>query len=173
MKIKLRYPTLNDLEELKVACLHPWALEWGFVHYFDSILNRDCEKLTDFLPPMANGIGIPAEHVPCTFMFAFNGHNKILGRVSIRHELTEHLENYGGHVGYGVLPEYRNRGVATEILRQSLEICKNDIGLSEVLITCDDDNLGSIKTIEKNAGTFIDKVSQEDGQLTRRYKIQL
>jgi predicted acetyltransferase len=164
---------LTDLVELKIACLHPWSIEWGFVHYFDSILNRDCEKLIDFLPPLAKGIGIPPEHVPCTFLFAFNSDNQIVGRVSIRHHLTEHLEKYGGHIGYGVMPGYRNQGVATEILKQSLEICKKSLGLNEVLVTCDDDNFGSIRTIEKNDGTFIDKVSGEDGQLTRRYKVQL
>ncbi len=172
MNIQLRYPSLSDLEELKKACLHPWSLEWGFVHYFDSLLGRDCEKLIDFLPPLARGVGIDQGHVPCTFLFAFSETKEILGRVSIRHFLTPQLETFGGHIGYGVIPEHRNKGVASEILKKSLEIARSDLGLKEVLLTCDDTNQGSIRTIEKNNGVLIDRVTQPDtGVVSRRYKI--
>jgi predicted acetyltransferase len=88
--------------------------------------------------------------VPSTFLVAeVNG--EIVGRTSIRHQLNEFLLREGGHIGYSVLPAHRRRGYATEILRQSLIIARS-IGIDRVLVTCDNDNAGSIKAIEANGG---------------------
>ena len=65
----------------------------------------------------------------------------------IRHELNEFLLKIGGHIGYGVVPEKRRKGYATSMLQKSLSYAKN-IPLDKVLITCDEDNFGSIKVIE-------------------------
>ena len=108
--------------------------------------------------------------VPNPFLFAFAG-PRIVGRVSIRHELNEFLLRIGGHIGYTVVPEFRRQGYATEILRQSLEIVRLRFGLSRVLVTCDDDNLGSIRTIEKNGGVLENLVSGPDLKPKRRYWI--
>ena len=60
----------------------------------------------------------------------------------------------GGHIGYAVVPKFRGQGIATEILKQSLDYCKeNNVQTAgKVLVTCDDDNIGSVKTIENNGG---------------------
>jgi predicted acetyltransferase len=109
--------------------------------------------------------------VPETFLFAFVG-KCIVGRVSIRHTLTPFLERFGGHIGYVVVPEYRRQGYATAILRQSLEVARQKLGLTRVLLTCDDDNVGSIRTIEKNGGVLESVVSEPDGgKCKRRYWI--
>lgn len=80
---------------------------------------------------------------------------RIVGRVSIRHQLNDLLLNVGGHVGYGVVPSRRREGFATEILKESLVYIKKELPqLNKALLTCDDSNLGSIKTIEKNGGVF-------------------
>ena len=113
------------------------------------------------------GENLPANHVPATFLFAFVG-GRIVGRVSIRHALTAYLEQVGGHIGYVVVPEYRRRGHATEILRQALQIARDRLGLPRVLVTCDDDNIGSIKTIEKNGGVLETIVSDPGGGIPKR-----
>jgi predicted acetyltransferase len=66
---------------------------------------------------------MPADRVPATFLVA-DVDGAIVGRVSIRHELNDHLTHFGGHIGYGVRPAHRRRGYATEILRQSLVIAR-------------------------------------------------
>jgi predicted acetyltransferase len=106
--------------------------------------------------------------VPATFLIAENDGN-LVGRTSIRHELNDFLMSVGGHIGYGVRPSYRRQGFATEILRQSLTYI-HGLGVAEVLVTCDEENLGSIKVIESQGGILENKV-ESDGTLKRRYWI--
>ncbi len=66
------------------------------------------------------------------------------------------------HIGYVVVPELRRRGYATAILRRSLEIAYRSLGIAPVLLTCDDDNVASIRTIEKNGGVLENVVTGPD-----------
>jgi predicted acetyltransferase len=50
-----------------------------------------------------------------------------------------------------VRPGFRRRGYATAILGQSLAVASS-IGLERVLVTCDDDNVGSAKVATFAAG---------------------
>lgn len=101
---------------------------------------------------------------------------KFIGVINIRTELTPRLLNYGGHIGYAVNPRYWKQGYGTKILELGLLRAK-ELGIKDkVLITCDDDNIGSYKIIEKNGGILENKIENEDmGEkfLTRRYWIKL
>ena len=102
--------------------------------------------------------------------------DKFIGIIHIRTELNPALLNIGGHIGYGVNPKYWRQGYGTELLRIGLikikELTKDD----RVLITCDDNNIGSAKVIENNGGVLENKVINHDefGEvLTRRYWIKI
>lgn len=72
-----------------------------------------------------NGINIPETWVPDSTYWLVTDENKIVGAVNIRHSLTEHLFNAGGHIGYGIRPSERRKGYATKLLKLSLEKRRN------------------------------------------------
>lgn len=117
-----------------------------------------------------HGIDLPSDHVPATFLAAVVK-DKLVGRVSIRHELNEFLNNFGGHIGYGVRPAYRRRGYASEILTQALIIARAQ-GIERVLITCDQHNTASAKIIEAHGGVLQDVRPDPEGPPKRRYWIE-
>ena len=94
-----------------------------------------------------------------------------IGEISVRHRLNEALERYGGHIGYGVRFSEWNKGFGTLMLHLALGEAKK-LGLSKILITCDDTNIGSARVMEKNGFVLFDKIENTlEGRtfLTRRY----
>jgi predicted acetyltransferase len=90
--------------------------------------------------------------VPVTELWFVDG-TDYLGTVIIRHRLTPALEREGGHIGYHVVPGQRRRGHATQMLAQAKPVCQQ-LGLTEILVTCAEDNLASRRVIEANGGTL-------------------
>jgi len=169
VELELRLPEASEEPELTRAIDAVRPDLRAFIHYEEAGL--PFASLVLFLAQQARGENVPSGFVPSTFLFAFVG-PRIVGRVSIRHELNEPLRRLGGHIGYFVLPEFRRRGMATAILRQALGIARVRLGISRVLVTCDDDNVGSIRTIEKNGGVLEDVVTAPDlARPKRRYWI--
>ena len=100
------------------------------------------------------GVDVPKGWVPATFLVA-EVDGQVVGRVSIRHQLNPYLAEVAGHIGIGVLPDFRRRGYATAILRQSLAVAATT-GLARLLVTCDAKNVGSINVIENCGGVLED-----------------
>jgi predicted acetyltransferase len=90
--------------------------------------------------------------------------NLVVAHCDIRHPLTPKLEVYGGHIGYHVRPDYRNRGIATYTLRQGLEVLAGK-GVTEALVICGHDNAASIRVIEKCGARLIEDT------MRRRYLV--
>ena len=106
-----------------------------------------------------------------TFWLVRNG--RILGRSKLRHWLTPELEHEGGHIGYDIRPSERRKGYGTMILKLTLEKAR-DLGLRRVLLTCDSENIGSARIIEKNGGKLSgDAVSNRSGMLISQYWIEI
>ncbi len=113
------------------------------------------------------GEGLVPGLVPWTDRFGFLD-GVLVGRVSVRHELTDDLRRYGGHIGYGVRPALRRRGHATELLRAGLRIAA-ELGIDRALLTCADTNVASIRVIERCGGTLEDLVEVPGRPRSRRY----
>lgn len=96
----------------------------------------------------------PQGYVPFTELWLVEG-DEYLGRVSLRHELTDALLTWGGHIGYAVRPSARRRGHASAALRGMLAVAA-ERGIDPVLVTCDVDNVGSRRVIEGAGGEYDD-----------------
>ena len=119
------------------------------------------------------GIDLPDRWVPYSQFWLIRDDNVILGVSGLRHKLNKALRFFGGNIGYKIRPAQRRNGYGTTILKLTLNKAKL-LGLSRVLITCDDDNVASAKIIEANGGVLKDKTDRhEPGKLTRRYWIKL
>lgn len=142
--------------------LMPWVLNLDYTDFPQMV-----KKLKDY----SNGKGVEESFVEHSTYWLVDEDNTILGVVNIRHRLNRTLMNRGGHVGYGIRPSYRKKGLATELLRLTLEIVKN-MGLNKILLTCNKNNIGSAKTIKNNGGV-LESEGYKNGKIIQRYWIYL
>jgi len=94
----------------------------------------------------------PESFVPGTTLWWTDG-DDYLGRVAIRHRLTPWLREFGGHIGYWIRPSARRQGHAGAAFRAGLPVAY-ELGIDPVLVTCDEDNVGSRRIIEAAGGRF-------------------
>ena len=106
-----------------------------------------------------------------TFFCLDEDRDIVVGAVNIRHYLNEALLISGGHIGDGVRPSERGKGVATEMIGLALEECKR-LGIYKVLMVCDKDNTASAKSIMNNGGVLENELEFE-GVIEQRYWINL
>lgn len=95
----------------------------------------------------------------------------VVGSISLRYALNDFLLLAAGHIGYGVRPSARGRGVAGWALGEVLATARRR-DLESVLITCVVDNTASARVIEKQGGVLEDVRDTPAGP-RRRYWITL
>ena len=103
------------------------------------------------LAAFASGALPPGGRVPSTTLWLVDG-NEYLGRISIRHRLTDLLRIYGGHIGYDIRPSRRGQGLGGLMLRAALPHA-HALGIDPAMLTCDVDNQASWRMIERCGGT--------------------
>ena len=92
---------------------------------------------------------------------------QVLGGIALRHKFND----VTGHIGYGVRPSARRRGLASWALGEMLGEARA-LGLDRVLILCLADNVASAYTIERNGGVLEGIRNTEHGPV-KRYWIAL
>lgn len=110
----------------------------------------DIKEYLDYLEMMEKDP--PRLLVPATVFFLTDG-KKILGAIDIRHFLNSGLARYGGHIGYGVRPSRRGKGLAVQMVKLAMPFMRS-IGLEKVMICCKKDNGASAKTIINCGGVL-------------------
>ena len=139
-----------------------------FAFAFDYAPGQDFAAYLATLDDHRLGRNLRAGKVAASFEVGVLG-ARIVARLSVRHALNDFLLQQGGHIGYGVLPEFRGRGFATAALQRGLALTSS-LGIPSVLVTCDEDNVPSRRTIEKAGGRYESSYLHSDGSPpTRRY----
>lgn len=127
-------------------------------HYFNKYKSA-LENFPDYLNDIYNyskGINLYQGEVITSTFWLINK-KEVVGVVRVRHQEVE----YAGHIGYDISPDYRNKGYGNEILKLALERTEK-LGIKEVVLTCNINNVASIKIIENNNGKLLGTVFDDE-----------
>ena len=103
----------------------------------------------------------------------------VVGKISIRIGNNYH-SYYNGNIGYEIDKEYRGNNYAYKACKLVLQVAKAH-GMGELVLTCDESNIASYKTIEKLGAELIEIIKppedyfayRENMERQRIYKLQL
>ena len=152
--------------------------EYGSEIHGSGSLDRYLREHTyeDWLVKIAGDMdiaNIPESKVPAlTYFYVREEDDRIVGMINIRLALNDFLRNEGGHIGYAVRPTERRRHYATDMLSAALKVC-DTIGIKEVLVSCDKDNIASAGVI-KNCGGVLkhERYSEKYEETLQMYAIR-
>lgn len=164
VKLEPKYQRhLNEMMEEWYAAgesIVPYAIRRLDYHDFETYLaNLEVKEGTSGLVPDS------------TFFCLDEERDIFVGAVNIRHYLNEKLLLNGGHIGDGVRPSERRKGIATTMIALALEECRT-LGIRRVLMVCDKENIGSAKSTRNNGGSLENEI-EVDGVTEQRYWIDL
>ena len=104
-----------------------------------------------------------------TFLLIRKNDDRIIGAINVRWNLPENMKQFGGNIGYGIRPTERRKGYNKINLYLGL-IEAQKLGLDLVMLDCDVNNLGSVKTMQALDGKLErTEVDPSDGILTSVY----
>lgn len=173
--IKLTEPTMEYEEDI-------WQFRQEIISSNDKDKFAGCGNLEECLSVQEwiNTIKLhqcaetcPKDRAPSKIYIAVReSDNRVVGVIDLRYHInTPVLSTWGGHMGYYVRPNERGRGYAKEMVRQNLQNFK-DLNIRKILITCDEDNIASEKTILANGGVF-EKCVEVNGCIIKRFWITM
>lgn len=133
------------------------------------VINVDCSDWSLFMQSMRDmelGYNQRKGLVPCITYWMIDDKNRIVAVSNIRTRLNPGLIASGGHIGYGVRPSCRGKGYGKKILELSLQKC-GQLGIFDVMVSCDPKNEGSKKIILSNGGHYDSTITTEGEQYER------
>ena len=93
--------------------------------------------------------------------------NYPVGDISIRTKLNQYWRDHSGNISFKIRPSVRNKGYGRQMLGLALDKCKK-LGMSEVLLQCNNKNTPAKRVIENNGGVLLN----DDGK-SLFYKISI
>ena len=152
--------------------------EYGSEINGSGALNRFLKESTyeEWLEHLSDSIDIAnlqAPKVPSlTYFYVREADDRIIGMINIRLALNDFLRKEGGHIGYSVRPTERRKGYATDMLAEGLKVCER-IGIQEVFVSCDKENIASARVIQNCVGLLKDEFySQTYDEILQMYVIK-
>lgn len=150
------------IEELGREERYPFQLD--FEHDdFASLLQR--------LEEFSNGTNIPNGSEPTSTYWLIE-ERELVGVSSLRHRMNARIRECGGHIGLGIRPSRRMRGLGTRLMALTLQKA-HEAGIGEVHVHCHKDNEASARMILRNGGVLRSEVATGDPQtIVQRYTVQ-
>ncbi|HSX09268.1 MAG TPA: GNAT family N-acetyltransferase [Candidatus Saccharimonadales bacterium] len=162
---------LEALREYQREEISERDIRHDLVPLYPNVLAKSFETYIKQIVDASKGKYLPKGFVAHTTYWLVDC-NEFIGRVDIRHTLTDKLLREGGHIGYDIRSSKRKMGYGKKLLALALPKAKA-LGITKALITCDESNIGSKKIIEANGGVFENSVDMGEGCPRKlRYWIQ-
>ena len=140
---------------------YPFPLDFDHTD-FDGLLNQ--------LADLEAGHNLPEGRVPSSTFWLVEG-GELLGVSNLRHHLNEALEECGGHIGLGIRPSQRGKGLGNTLMRLTLQEAAK-MGIDEVHVHCHKDNAASARMIVRCGGVLHSEVLEPSTDHTvQRYVI--
>lgn len=131
------------IAELGAEVRYPFPLD------FD---HSDFPRLLRRLQDFRDGIDLPEGFVPSATFWLVEG-SELLGVSNLRLMLNERLMQHGGHIGLGIRPAQRGRGLGKLLLRLTLAEARTH-GIDHVHVHCHKHNARSARIIVANGGVL-------------------
>ena len=143
--LKLVEPTKENLQKMKAGLselkAHPTPYDIGQTEGLIEAMEKNFDGyLADW--QQKRGSEQPEGRVPATTLFLFDN-DKFIGFYNIRHYLNDFLKTRGGHIAYQIIPSERGKGYVKQGLKLALNWCYNQLGLDEVMLSCNAENHAS------------------------------
>jgi predicted acetyltransferase len=143
------------------ASYRAYIQELGDEERYPFPLDFDCSDFAALLDRLANfeaGRNLPAGYVSSsTYWLVESG--EIVGVSNLRHSLNEEIRHCGGHIGLGIRPAQRGRGLGAELMALTIQQAWKR-GIEEVHIHCYKSNGASASIIESNGGVLHSEIEE-------------
>lgn len=168
--LTLKKINLEDAdEEYKAIKILP-KNENGFENKYHDVTEEQFKNVV--IPELishSKGLDLPDGYVPETYFFLWDDKN-IVGLFKIRHCLNDFLRSGPGHVGYGILPQYRGKGLATEGLKLAIKEARKIVSEDEIYMSVHKDNPASLK-VQQKCGAYLAGESKDGKEYLTRIKL--
>lgn len=144
---RMNYNDLNDLYEMrKDSRMHEFT---------DTIVDTNCDETKAYIDKMNKGID---ENKWIIWAIENKQANRVIGTISI---WNINIEQNSGEFGYGLIPDYQGQGLMKEALLSVIDYGFTKMNLEELYAYTEQNNLRSIRILEKCKFVEVNRVDEE------------
>lgn len=133
--------------------------------------HSDFASLLGRLDDLEAGRDLPSGYVASSTYWLVDA-GEVIGVSNLRHTLNEEIRRCGGHIGLGIRPSRRGRGLGAELMALTIQEAWKR-GIDEVQIHCYKSNPASARIIESNGGVLHSEISEaQPERIVQRFLVK-